>query len=126
MYLCIYSDWITYLLVLFYNQSKRLSHLGYRTWYSKAKESAQSYDTDIANVGDMISSKQAIKNNIGTTFQSYVLTTFLNRTLHAKTTYIYYKNDKHRTTLSKFRTSSHNLEVEWGRNTNLVTPLERR
>ena len=36
------------------------------------------------------------------------------------------KNDKYRTALSKFRTSSHNLEVEWGRHTNPVTPLERR
>ena len=36
------------------------------------------------------------------------------------------KNDKYRTALSKFRTSSHNLEVERGRHTNPVTPLERR
>ena len=36
------------------------------------------------------------------------------------------KNDKYRTALSKFRTSSHNLEVERGHQTNPVTPLERR
>ena len=46
-----------------FTKSKRLSHLGYRTWYTKAKELAQSYDTEKANVGDMVSSKQAIKNN---------------------------------------------------------------
>ena len=43
-----------------FTESKRLSHLGYRTWYTKAKELAQSYDTD----SDLISSKQAITNNI--------------------------------------------------------------
>ena len=36
------------------------------------------------------------------------------------------KNDKYRTALSKFRTSSHNLEIERGCHTNPVTPLERR
>ena len=45
-------------------KTDRVSHLGYRTWYTKAEVLAQSYDTDIANVGDMISSKQTIKNNI--------------------------------------------------------------
>ena len=47
-----------------FTESKRLSHLSYRTWYTEAKELAQSYDTDIANVGDMVLSKQTIKNNI--------------------------------------------------------------
>ena len=47
-----------------FTESKRLSHLGYRTRYTKAKELAQSYDTDIATAGDLITSKQAIKNNI--------------------------------------------------------------
>ena len=43
-----------------FTESKRLSHLGYRTWYNTAKVLAQSYDTDIAKVGDLVSSKQAI------------------------------------------------------------------
>ena len=123
-----------------FTESKRLSHLGYRTWYTKAKELAQSYDTDIANVGDMVSSKQAIKNNIEGHYKTSwenkmqdtenfpILRTYkLFKQIFTCENYLYLlKNDKYRTALSKFRTSSHNLEVERGRHTNPVTPLERR
>ena len=47
-----------------FTESKRLGHLGYRTWYTKGKEYAQFYGTDIVNVSDLTSSKQAIRNNI--------------------------------------------------------------
>ena len=40
--------------------------------------------------------------------------------------YISINHDRFRTALSICRTSSHNLEVERGRHTNTVTPLERR
>ena len=123
-----------------FTESKRLSHLGYRTWYTKARELAQSYNTDIANVGDMVSSKQAIKNNIEGHYKTSwenkmqdtenfpILRTYkLFKQNFTCENYLYLlKNDKYRTALSKFRTSSHNLEVERGRHTNPVTPLERR
>ena len=84
-----------------FTESKRLSQLGYRTWYTKAKELAQSYDTDIANVGDMVSSKQAIKNNTEGHYKTIwenkmqdtenfpILRTYKLFKQNAKTTYIY-------------------------------------
>ena len=74
----------------------------YCTRYTKAKELAQSHDTDIANVGDMISSKQAIKNAIEGHYKTSwenkmqdtenfpIIRTYqlFNRILHMKATYI--------------------------------------
>ena len=45
-------------------ESRRLSHLGYRTWYTKANDLAQFYGMDITNAGDASASNQVIRNNI--------------------------------------------------------------
>ena len=45
-------------------ESRRLSRLGYRTWYTKANDLAQFYGLDITNAGDASASNQVIRNNI--------------------------------------------------------------
>ena len=51
-------------LKLVFIESRRLSHLGYRTWYTEANELDQFYGMDITNAGDASAPKQVI-NNIG-------------------------------------------------------------
>ena len=85
----------------------------------------------MANVGDIVLSKQAIKNYIGHYKTSWenkmqdtenfpILRTYkLFKHNFTCENYLYLlKNDKYRTALSKFGTGSHNLEVERGRHTN--------
>ena len=68
MCLCVSRDWIICLLGQFYNpffiESRRLSHLGYRTWYTKANDLAQFYGMDINNAGDASATNQVIRNNV--------------------------------------------------------------
>ena len=45
-------------------ESRRLSHLGYRTWYTKANDLAQFYGMDINNAGDASATNQDIRNEI--------------------------------------------------------------
>ena len=49
-------------LKLVFIESRRLSHLRYRTWYTEVNELAQFYGMDITNAGDASASKQVINN----------------------------------------------------------------
>ena len=124
-----------------FNESKRLSLLGYHTWYTKTHELAKYYGLDITNIGDTTDlSKQDIKDTI----ENHYIESWKEKLLDTENfpilrTYRLFKigyecesylslvkNSKYRIALSKFRTSCHSLEVERGRYTNPITPLERR
>ena len=124
-----------------FNESKRLSLLGYHTWYTKTHELAKYYGLDITNIGDTTDlSKQDIKDTI----ENHYIESWKEKLLDTENfpilrTYRLFKigfecesylslvkNSKYRIALSTFRTSCHSLEVERGRYTNPITPLERR
>ena len=121
-------------------ESRRLSHLGYRTWYTKANDFAQFYGMDINNAGDASATNQVIRNKIEghfiadwkykmqNTAQFPILRTYklFKQNFKCESYLHLIKNSKYRITFTKFRTSCHHLEVERGRYTNPVTPLECR
>ena len=124
-----------------FNESKRLSLLGYHTWYTKTHELAKFYGLDITNIDDTTDlSKQDIKDTI----ENHYIERWKEKLLDTEKfpilrTYQLFKidfecesylslvkNSKYRIALSKLRTSCHSLEVERGLYTNPITPLERR
>ena len=121
-------------------ESRRLSHLGYRTGYTKANDLAQFYGMDINNAGDASATNQVIRNKIEghfiadwknkmqDTVQFPILRTYklFKQNFKCESYLHLIKNSKYRITFTKFRTSCHHLEVERGRYTNPVTPLECR
>ena len=121
-------------------ESKRLSDLGHRSWYSKVWELTQSYDLDINSYDDSGATKHMIKSVITGKYisdwykklQDVINNPILRIYKRLKHEFKYedcmdcVRNPKYRKALTKFRTSSHTLEVERGRHTNPTTPVEQR
>lgn len=118
-----------------FQEAKRLHSLGYNTWYGKVCELAQNYNINLDSA-----SKESIKNAVIDQFKANWKSDINNldknpslRTyIHVKTDFkmepylILVKNYKYRNALSKLRASSHTLEIERGRHTNPITPIEQR
>ena len=122
-------------------ESKRLCELGHRScWYTKVWELAQSYNLDINSYDDSKASKQLIKSTVAEKYTFEWLAKLQDLTTNPiLRTYNLFKkelrwenylscvqNPQYRNALTKFRTSSHTLEIERGRHTNPITPVEQR
>ena len=121
-------------------ESKRQCELGHRNWYTKVLELAQSYNLCIDSLDDSNATKHLIKSTVTAKYVSDwhaklqdinsnpILRTYkLFKTEFKWECYLNgVKNPKYRKALTKFRTSSHTLEIERGRHTNPTTPLEQR
>ena len=124
---------------VFYELQK-LHSLGFTNWYSRACELSLIYNIDIHSVENSTYTKNSVKHIV----QSQFITDWLTQLSDLNTNPIlrtYYKfqnefrfepyltlvnNPKYRIALSKFRTSSHALEIERGRHTNPLTPVDNR
>ena len=126
--------------VLLFLESKRLCELGHRNWYTKVLELAQSYNLCVDSLGDSNATKHLIKSTVTAKYVSdwHVKLQDINNNPILRTYKLFktefkwecylngVKNPKYRKALTKFRTSSHTLEIERGRHTNPTTPLEQR
>ena len=118
---------------------QRLHSLGFRTWYSRVCELASTCNVDITipnTKGNQTSIKQAVKAYYTNEWYTSLNNTEANPILR---TYKQIKNDyslepyldkvndpRYRNAITRLRTSSHILEIERGRYTKPVTPLECR
>ena len=121
-------------------ESKKLSDLGFKSWYTRVWELVEYYNINVTELTNCEKSKQDIKYDIKNKFIRDWMGKLNDSDHHPiLRTYKFYKdefkcedyldlvqNPKYRTALSKFRTSSHTLAIERGRHTNPVTPLEKR
>ena len=121
-------------------ESKKLSDLGFQSWYTRVWELADYYNVNVTELTNCEKSKQVIKYNI----KNKIIRDWmgkLNDSDHHPllSTYKLYKNEfmcedyldlvqnpKYRTAQSKFRTSSHTLAIKRGHHIHPVTPLEKR
>ena len=121
-------------------ESMYLSELGYTSWVSRVCELADSYDLDLKSYTFSDKTKYSIKEIVR---KKYIVD--WNTKLHSIETnpilrtyslfkfdfklepYLFHiKNNKYRNAMSRFRTSSHNLEIEKGRHAHPKTPLDKR
>ena len=106
-------------------ESKRLCELGHRSWYTKVWELAQSYNLDIYSYDDSNASKQLIKSTV-TEKYTFEWLAKLQDLFRWENYLSCVQNPQYHNALTKFRTSSHTLEIERGRHTNPITPVEQR
>ena len=121
-------------------ESKKLSDLGFQSWYTRVWELTEYYNANVTELTNCENSKQDIKYNIKSKFIRYWMGKLNDSDHHPiLRTYKLYQdkfkcedyldlvqNPKYRTAQSKFRTSSHTLAIERGRHTNPARPLKKR
>ena len=121
---------------IMFREQKRLHELGFKTWYGKVWELARIHGLDLNN--DL--SKSDIKNSVIETFKRQWSNTLQNVAdnplLRNYATFKFdfemepflhkVRNPKYREAISKFRASSHTLEIERGRYTRPKTPVSDR
>ena len=109
-------------------------------WLTPIFFSAQSYNLDINSYDDSNASKQLIKSTVAEKYTFEWLAKLQDLTTNPiLRTYNLFKKEfrwknylscvqspQYRNALTKFRTSSHTLEIERGRHTNPITPVEQR
>ena len=118
-----------------FQESKRLHCVGFHTWYSKVIKLADEYEVDLNNMN-----KESIKLHLETRYKDKWLNEINNITKNSSLrTYCQLKSEfkldpylaliknyKYRNALSRLRVNSHLLEIERGRHTNPITPVDKR
>ena len=116
-------------------ESKRLHEIGFSTWYSRVIKLAKEYEVDLISMNkDSIKLhlekrfKEIWYNEINNLDKNPSLRTYCQLKIEYKLDpYLaLIKNYKYRNALSRLRVNSHLLEIERGRHTNPLTPVERR
>ena len=116
-------------------ESKRLHNVGFNTWYSSVISLAEEYEVDLDNMDkDSIKLQLALKfkenwfKQINDLTGNSSLRTYCQLKSEFKLDpYLnLIKNYKYRNALSRLRVNSHLLEIERGRHTEPITPIERR
>ena len=116
-------------------ESKRLHKIGLSTWYSSVVKLAEEYEVDLDTMN-----KESIKIHLTSQFKENWLKQINDLTNNSSLrTYCQLKSDfkiepylthiknyKFRNALSRLRINSHLLEIERGRHTKPITPVERR
>ena len=117
-----------------------LHNLGYKCWITRVTELAKSYSLDLKsftyNNETKRHIKDIVKNKYIQNWKTSLLRTDINPILRTYSLfkfefelepYLYHiKNPKYRHSFARFRSSSHPLEIEKGRHTNPIIPLENR
>ena len=119
-----------------FKESVRLHNLGFNTWYSKTCQLAQRHNISLNIRHNKNTIKQKIHNEFiqdwKQSIQDLDKHPLLRTYVHIKSEYriepflTMIKNSKHRTALARFRASSHTLEIERGRHSRPITPVENR
>ena len=119
-----------------YQESVRLHNLGFTTWYSRIFQLAQEHNITLNIKHNKIYIKREIHNkfiqNWKQSIQDIENNPLLRTYVHIKSEFkiepflSMVKNSKYRTALARFRASSHTLEIERGRHTRPITPVENR
>jgi len=119
---------------------KRLDEMGFKTWISSVRELALRYDVILDSYIKLDIFKQTWQSTLTNKFISdwqsevndytknpILRTHRLFKTNFGMKPYLYIiKSQKYRAAISKLRASSHMLEIERGRHTRPVTPLDKR
>ena len=123
-----------------FNELVRLNDVGFNTWVSSARDISHKYGIDI----DCCENTSAYLKNIKATVTDYyqkhwfqsvnnvtenpLLRTYrlFKHIFRIEPYLLHVKNDKHRKALSKFRCSSHFLEIERARHKNPIPPVNDR
>ena len=123
-----------------FNELIYLHHMGFRSWISRVLELGKTYGIDIMTLKYSMNTKKYIKTTLRNYFinawrsdlkdtERYPLLRTYNLFKYEFGSEIYLNlvsNPKYRAALSKFRCSSHTLEIERGRYTIPVTPVDKR
>ena len=122
-----------------FNELMSLNDLGFKTWVSDVQQLSRSYGIDLLG-NTSIYFKQSVKLSVKHVFENSWTDSINDSNLnpgircyktfkqdfHFEPYLKQIKNVKHRIALSRFRCSSHCLEIERGRHTNPITPLIKR
>ena len=120
-----------------FNELERLDDIGFKNWVSNVNDLAGEFGIALHNLENTGACIDQIKKTVMSQYENKWLKNINNIDVNPLLrTYrlfkdkfflepylIHVKNDKHRIALSKFRCSSHMLEIERGRYTNPITPI---
>ena len=118
-----------------FKESKRLHDVGFNTWYSDVKRLAEEYEVDLNNMNKdnlklHLSSiyKEKWLREINDTSKNSSLRTYcqLKSEFKLDPYLVLIKNYQYRNALSRLRVNSHLLEIERGRHTVPITPIDKR
>ena len=123
-----------------FNELMKLDSMGFITWITSIKSLARDYCVDLCNTEYNDVCIQDLKRSVVSKYQSQWIRSINNidqnpllrtyklfKKSYRMDPYLkIIKNDCHRTAMCKFRCSSHMLEIERGRHTNPVTPVDQR
>ena len=115
-----------------YNELSKLSNCGFATWVSRVRDLANMHSVELYNVGYLKTYKACCKSAVVSNFkQNWQAKLHDLNKYPIMRTYSLFKFDfecetylnavrgrRYRNTISKFRLSSHNLEIEGGRHSN--------
>ena len=120
--------------------TSKLSNCGFATWVSRVRDLANMHNVELYNLGDLKTYKARCKSAIVSNFKQNWQAKLhdLNKYPIMRTyalfkfdfeceTYLNAQRDRrYRNAISKFRLSSHNLEIERGRHCNPKVPVSER
>ena len=124
------------LVNIMFREQERLHSLGFPTWYGRVWELAQLYQIDLNAKYRGHEIKRLVNNffkagwvsDLNDLAQNPILRTYIQfkQEFRSEPFLSKVKNLKYRAAISKFRASSHTLEIERGRYTRPVTPVQER
>ena len=123
-----------------FDELKKMDDMGFKTWITSVRELASRYDISTNSELEFDAFKKVCtdaveqkfiaewQNDVKNESKYPILRTYRKfKTRYELEPYLYLvKNPKYRIAISKLRSSSHMLEIERGRHTRPVTPLENR
>ena len=119
-----------------HHESKRLHSMGFTTWYTKLLKIVQEYGIILDNNPNKNDVKQIVYNKFTHDWKTAIMDIDKHPLLRTYThikfefkieSFLMLVNDaRYRTAMARFRSSSHNLEIERGRHTRPITPIQNR
>ena len=126
----------TSILKAVFNEQRRLHHLGFRTWYGRVWELARNYGLDLAQDLQKSHIQETLINSFKQKWASDINDISMHPLLQTyRLIKIAFKlepylstvsNYRYRNALTRLRTSSHTLQIERGRHTRPITPVNKR